>query len=227
MKRLFLLFFIVASGSLFGQSHFIGIQTGINTSSAFDAVQEELRFNAKPFGGITYEFVSSRNFIFDSELLFYPIGFYIESQGTNENMTEVGSEQMFLSYNYLSLPLKFGYKLGSDFYYSLKLGIAPSYLLEASHNISDDSSNKTMPSLLKKSMLINPEIANNEDKAGKFDIAALAEFGLGYEFKNRINLGLNIGFRQSLLELSNADYFPEKHLLLYGFLCSLEAKYRL
>jgi hypothetical protein len=228
MKRLFLFVFSIASISLSGQGHFIGTQGGVNFSKATNAVREEMRFNTKFAGGLVYEYVSPRDFIIETDLLFYQAGFYyVSPQTPDAGGVNAGTGQFFLSYNYISLPLKAGYKLGSDFFFTLKGGIAPSYLLKATHTSYEDESEPAAVSLRKKAAISDTEEIDNENNATKFDWAALAEFGLGYDFKSGINLNANIGFRHSLTELSNEKYFEENHFSLYGFTFSLGLKYKL
>ena len=229
VKKLFLLVLISVSMHLTAQEHFVGVKGGMSVTGTHNATAlEETRFDKTSMTGLTYQYLHKQKIIAETNLLFYQTGFYTQSTEIQNN--RLTSKQLFFSYDYLSLPIKIGYKFGDAFFYTAKMGVAPSYLLSANHLAPEAKNNwSTAQKIKKRTDFITEDLdnINISESATKFDVAAIAELGIGYGLKNGINLLTALEFRHSLKEISNVNYFPEKHLLLYGFSFTFGVNYKL
>lgn len=86
------------------------------------------------------------------------------------------------------MPLKVGYKFGRQFHGFVNVGVMPSFL--------DQSS-------IKSETFDANDVQTDSDEfsftsyTSNFDIAGIAEIGLGYEFKNRFRLFSLISYQRS------------------------------
>lgn len=185
---------IFLNSSGYSQTHQLGVKAGLNwafVNQHSNWINSARRSFA---GGITYQWNFDENFQFGSELLYDQRGYQTSTfYGRAPSDTQIKEAEF--KYNYLAIPLKFGYRTAGDFSAFLNAGIVPSYLLDAAHHYY------WYPD-------IDPVDAT--DYISRFDIAGLAEVGGSYSLHNTINFFVSLSYQHSLTSLSNQDYFGDE-----------------
>jgi hypothetical protein len=235
MKSTILIILILISINGYAQIHSIGIQGGLNITNLKadnSFMNIEFLFGQKPdtfsstlggsfdgnkfktglIGGINYEVLFPNKFTIGADLLYSQRGFNGKVDFTNSKGEGLGTFDTKFIYNYLSLPLKFGYSTGHVF---VKIGLCPSYLLKFK---------MTQPIFYQNGNYIF-EAVEIKEKVSKFDISGLVEFGGCYELNNTLELFSSIIYRNSFTSFSNSDYYSNTNMRHYGFSLSIGLKY--
>ncbi len=223
MRHFKKLLFIILTGismNLFGQVHSIGIQVGANLTNltAHKSFQDS-KFRSGIIGGLNYECLFKDKYSLGADLLYSQQGFKDNVTFTDEfgNIISGNAETKFY-YDYLILPIKFGYSVGHKLKGFAKIGLYPSILLKAE---------TTIPKVDSDGNLTGYEAFNVKDKVSKFDLGGLIELGADYGVYNNLELFTSVTFRQSLTTFSNSEYFSESKMRHYGFAFSFGLKYNL
>jgi hypothetical protein len=217
------LFFVILTGismNLFGQVHSIGIQVGANMTNVTATTSfHDSKFRTGIIGGLNYECLFKSNFSLSADLLYSQQGYKAIVAFTDEtgDIVSDNTETKFY-YDYLLLPIKFGYTVGQKLKGFAKIGLYPAILLKAEITIPkvDTDGNPT-----------GYEVLNVKDKVTKFDLGGLLELGADYRVYNNLVIFTSATFRQSLTTFSNSQYYDESKMKHYGFALSLGIKYNL
>jgi len=223
MRHLTKLLLIILTGismNLAGQVHSIGIQFGSNlTNMKGDDSFKDSKFRNGIIGGFNYEHLFKDNFSLGADLLYSQQGFKDYMTFTDVNGSIIGGrEEIKFYYDYLVLPIKFGYSIGHKLKGFAKVGVCPSILLKAE---------TTLPKVDSEGNLIGYEAFDVKDYVSKFDLGGLIELGADYGILDNLTLFTSASFRQSLTTFSNSLYFSESKMRHYGFALSLGLKYNL
>ncbi len=132
----------------------------------------------------------------------------------NGNVTEQAFHTLF-HYDYLSIPIKVGFNYGEKFYIFANIGLAPSFLVNAS---------TTVPNIETDAGTIPSATSNTTRMVNKFDIAGFAELGGGYKFGQRYWLYASFAFQHSFMSISNQNYFANSKIVHYGMSLSIGLK---
>ena len=212
MKKIISILLTVISINTFGQIQTIGILSGVNQTNITSKSFENSNFKPGFAGGFSYEFLFNNNYIVGADLLYSQQGFI------DEDPTEKYNLKYY--FDYLSVPLKIGYgfteigKLKS----SIKIGVSPSFLLNAKSTI-----------LIFDSLgsITGTDKIDVTKSVSKFDLSVLMELGLNYPLENGFELFSSLTGRKSLTTLSCADYFEDLKMKNYGFSLMVGLKYRI
>jgi hypothetical protein len=220
LKKLLLIILTGISMNLAGQVQSIGIQFGSNlTNVTSDNTFEGSKFRSGIIGGFNYEYLLKENFSLGADLLYSQQGFKDKQTYTDLNgYLFGGSADSKFYYDYLALPIKFGYSIGNKLKGFAKVGICPSILLKAE---------TTFPLEDSKANFIGYQTFDVKDNVSKFDLGGLIELGADYGILDNLKLFTSITFRHSLTTFSNTEYFSESKMRHYGFALSLGLKYNL
>ena len=206
--------------NVLGQVHSIGIQFGANLTNltAYKSF-EDSKFRTGIIGGFNYEFLFKDKNSLGADLLYSQQGLKVNVTFTDEfgNIIGGNAETKFY-YDYLIMPVKFGYSVGHKLKGFAKIGLYPSILLKAE---------TTIPKVDTDGNLTGYEILNFNDKVTKFDLGGLIELGADYGVYDNLKLFTSVSFRQSITTFSNSEYFRESKMRHYGFALSLGLKYNL
>ena len=219
MKKLLLILLIGISMNVVGQIHSIGIQGGVNLTNLTGDTFKDSQFRTGIIGGFNYELLFKNRYTIGTDLLYSQQGFSDKFIFMNDfgNVLRKGPESKYY-YDYLSVPIKFGYTEGQKLKSFVKIGLCPSFLLKAetAQAMIDLSGNLT-----------GYEKVDVKENVSKFDFGGLLELGIGYSLNNQFELVSSLTGRKSLTTFSNADYFKDAKMRHYGFSLTLGLKYRL
>lgn len=205
--------------NLFGQDHSIGIQGGVNLTNSSDSKSfQNSKFKTGIIGGLNYECLFKNNFSLGADLLYSQQGFKYNNTTFQDVFGNVINFEPKFHYDYLQLPIKFGYSVGLKLKGFAKIGLYPSILLKAE---------TTIPKVDSEGKFSGYEAIDVKDKVSKFDLGGLIELGADYGVYNNLKLFTSVTFRQSLTTFSNSAYFSESKMRHYGFALSLGLKYNL
>jgi hypothetical protein len=208
---------IVISIPTFGQNHFFGLKGGINwtnvnSSNFISGNDNRTGFN----GGLTYQYFLNERFNLGTELLYFQRGFVNDIVFTNEFGNPTGERATnTLDYDYLSIPLKGGIRIGDKFSGFANLGIVPSFLLDAK---------TTTPAI---EGFQEETTYNVTDRVTKFDLGGLVEIGANYKITPDFLLSTSFGYQHSFTSITNDDYFSNTEARHYGMVLSIGLKYAL
>ena len=219
MKKLILILLTGISMNVFGQIHSVGIQGGVNLTNLTGDYFKDSKFRPGIIGGFNYELLFKSNYTIGTDILYSQQGFVDKFILTEDNGNVLGKgPDSKLYYDYLSIPIKFGYTKGQKLKSFVKIGVCPSLLLKAE---------TTLPMIDLSGNLTGYEKVDVKENASKFDFAGLIELGIGYSLKNRFELVSSLTGRKSLTTFSNSDYFRDSKMRHYGFSLAIGLKYRL
>ena len=219
MRKLLLILLIGISISAFGQIQSIGIQSGISLTNLTGDIFKDSKYRTGIIGGFNYELLFKSNYTIGTDILYSQQGFADEITFTDESGNVLATKPSSkYDYDYLSIPIKFGYTEGVKLKSFIKLGICPSFLLSAESTVPkyDSSGNVT-----------GYEKVDVKNKVSKFDFGGLVELGVGYSLKNGIELFSSLTGRKSLTTFSNSNYFQDSKVRHFGFSLMVGLKYRL
>jgi len=220
MKNIFIFILIISTLKVAGQNHFIGLNGGVNstsiTSSNFlSQIDSRLGMSA----GLTYNYLVKKHFSVGTELIFNQRGFTNDIVFSDNLGNPSGEKHTTrFNYDYVSLPLKTGFNIGTNLYGFANVGVIPSLLLDA----------KTItPSFDTEGKFTGNETFDVTNKVSKFDFAGQVEIGGGYKFKGRYWLFTSLSYQQSFTTITNSDYFANSKIKHYGTVLTVGLKYSL
>ncbi len=219
MRKLLFILLIGISVSASGQVQSIGIQSGVNLTNLTGDIFKNSKFRTGIIGGFNYELLFKSNYTIGTDILYAQQGFVDKITIMDDYGNILGTDpDSKYYYDYLSIPIKFGYKKGQKLKSFVKIGICPSFLLSAE---------STVPKFDSSGDVVGYEKVDVKNNVSKFDFGGLLELGVGYSLKNRIELFSSLTGRKSLTTFSNSDYFQNSKARHYGFSLMVGLKYRL
>ncbi len=217
MKIFFLILFIFPSISCFGQSYYIGLEGMATRTNIQNRGFLENSKDREGWGvGLAFQY-QLNNYSFSTGLIFTQKGFYNEFVATDAmgNPTEPLDGRVTFNYNYLSIPMKGGVRLGNRFAGFINLGIVPSILLHGnvrSHEIDG---------------IIKSTTTNVTSRVSKFDFGVLGEFGLCFKLNESLLVSTAFTYQHSITSITNENYFSEGDIRHYGTAVSLGLAHKL
>jgi hypothetical protein len=220
MKNIFLFILTISTLKVAGQNHLIGLKGGVNstniTSSNFLS-QNNSRTGLT--AGLTYEFLIKKHFSIGADLIYNQRGFTNDIIFTNNLGNPTGEKYTTkFNYDYVSLPIKTGFKIGNKIFGFTNIGVIPSLLVDA----------KTIsPTFNTVGNVTGSETFDVTSRVTKFDFAGLAEIGGGYKFKDRYWLFTSFAYQYSFTTITNSEYFAISKIrhngmtLTIGLKCAL------
>ena len=198
-----------------GQNHFLGVKGGANstniTSSNFYS-QNDSRTGLT--AGLTYEFLFKKHFSIGADLIYNQRGFTNELEFINLGNLYATA----FNYDYVSLPIKTGFNIGTKLYGFTNIGVIPSLLVDAKI---------TIPTFDTDGWLAGKETYDVTHRVSKFDFAGLVEIGGGYKFNGRYWMFTSFSYQHSFTTITNSDYYSNSKIrhngmnLTIGLKCAL------
>lgn len=224
MKHIFFAFLFVFANSISAQKHLIGVKGGVNASNIKWQYSEPRNANSfhSIHSGITYENLINNGFYIGTDLLYNQKGFKDKFYITGPTDGAVGYLDYTYKIDYLSLPLKLGYRTQGNLHAFLNLGIMPSLRVNTFINIGDYHALEPIE------MIISDQQPRIEDKV--FDLAVLAEIGLGYKLNHSFRTFISTAYQRSITNLKYRRYEGVSVPLYgieYGYMFSAGIKYAL
>jgi len=220
MKNILLIILTIATLKVAGQNHLIGVKGGVNstniTSSNFIS-QSDSRTGLT--AGLTYEFLFKKHFSIGADLIYNQRGFTNDLVFTDNLGNPTGEKfTSKFNYDYISLPIKTGFNIGTKLYGFTNIGVIPSLLVDA----------KTItPTFDSDAKFTGNETFDVTNRVSKFDFAGLVEIGGGYKFKGRYWLFTSFSYQHSFTTITNSEYFANSKIrhngmaLTIGLKCAL------
>jgi hypothetical protein len=203
-----------------GQGHFIGIIGGASSSNVSSKSFPSNNDSRQAFtGGLTYSYVFKNHVTTEVDLIFSQRGFSNHAIFTDNTGEPTGGKAAYkYNYNYLSLPIKTGYTIGSKLYGFGNVGVIPSLLIKAE---------TILPVFGGEGTITGSETVEITDHVKKIDIAGQVQIGAGYMFYKNLGLFSTLGYQRSLTTFTSSDYFPESRIRHKGGSLCMGVKYRL
>ena len=219
MRQTLIFLFILISSVAFGQKHLIGIQGGLSftnftSKESFENTSRRTGF----IGGVTYDFMLTEKYRIGVDILYSQQGVKDKFILTNDNDVFIGEEKTEMNYDYLSLPIKFGYELGEKIKMIPKIGVVPAFVLKAEI---------TTPTFDGNGIVTGKETIDHIDYVSKFDFGGIVELGIETDLTKNIIFCSNLNYKHSLTTFSNSDYFEGQNMRHYGFSIAVGLKYKL
>lgn len=218
IKKQIVIFFIATNLIVNAQNHLVGIKSGINNSYVTDNNTFKNKIGKNGFsGGITYDYLIKKKFALGIDLLYTQKGFGTYAilgdpldpvNGGTGTGTLGGVYLLYFQYNYLTLPIRLSYTIGSKVFLFTAVSLAPSYIVNAKMYFEKEEG--------------KPIFTNN---LNKLELSGQIELGFGYQFKKRLNLYASVSKFQSFNGVSNSNYFGFSEITNYGYNCSAGINY--
>lgn len=186
MKTLITLTLLIVSTLIHAQTHSIGAKAGVSFTNITN-LQSTLPFLYKvgAIGGFGYEVQFKNTLVVSTGLMYNSFGF--DNQFTYSGDTYKSSSY----YDYLSIPIKFGFQTKDKVFAFGNLGIAFSLLINQNGILRVYDPNGVIQSTTN---------SNGTDLVTKFDFLGMVEFGVGYKINDKFCLYNSISFRHSVTE---------------------------
>ena len=221
MKRITFILLFTFSVSAFGQNQYIGFKGGIsysnvNTKDSFD--EKDLNYRTAFIGELFYNYFITNNLSFTSGIGYDQRGFSIDADIKDYEGIFITSYTIDLNYDYLYVPLVFGYTSNGIFHFFGNLGIIPSYIISA----------KTEAPFINNDGTVTDTEFDVRDRVTQFDFGGFAEAGIGYHINNSYTISFSISYNRSFNSITNSKYFSEDKIFNYGvnFLFGIKYKFR-
>ncbi len=213
MKTFFLALMITSVSLLaVSQEQYFGINSGVNFAHFSEKTLKSLMkfdYRIGINGGVKYEHYFYNNTMLGIDMMYSQQGFLSVSHGKN---IDVSSK---FYYDYLSLPIKFGYAFGNNIKIVPKIGIQTSYLLTANIietiNYIDDKPNDITKT-------------NITATTPKIDFAGLVELELCYDINDNTSIYSSLFAKRSFNKFSGTDFMPFSEIkhLVFGVLFGIK-----
>lgn len=218
MRQILIFIFISISYFAFGQKQFIGLQGGLNLTNftskeSFQNTEMKTGF----IGGITYDLMLTEKYILEIDILYSQRGVTDQFSIIDDFGQYAGQVETEMNYDYLSFPVKIGYKLGNKLKIIPKIGIVPAAIIKAEITSPTFGGNG--------GMVTGKETIDHKDYVSKFDFGGIVEFGIETDLSENIIFCSNLNYKHSLTTFSNSDYFEGQDMRHYGFSLAIGLKY--
>lgn len=195
------------------QNHFVGFKVGPNRTSSFingDKTKKESRSGFA--GGLTYEYLIDKHFSLGADLMWDQRGFSyretILNFSGNPNLVDQINKYNY-SFDYLSVPINAGFRVGRKLYGSVNLGLGPSFLMNGTTKTESYNLDGTFTGSITKNVF---------DRMNKFDFSGLFAISGGYKFKQRVCLFTSIAYHYSISSYSKSADTERLHNGIYSAL---------
>jgi hypothetical protein len=219
MRQILILLFILISYVTWGQKHLIGVQGGLNFTN-FTSKEGFANTTTKTgfIGGITYDLMLTEKYVLEIDVLYSQRGVNDQFSIIDDYGQYAGQVETEMNYDYLSFPIKIGYKLGNKLKIIPKIGIVPAIAIKAEI---------TSPFIDRGGEIIGKETIDHMDFISKFDFGGIVELGFEKDLSENFVFNSNLNYKHSLTTFSNSDYFDGQDMRHYGFSVTVGIKYRL
>jgi hypothetical protein len=220
MKNLLLIILTISTLKVVGQNHLIGVKGGVNSTNITSSnylSQSDSRTGLT--AGLTYEFLFKKHFSIGADLIYNQRGFTNDRVFTDNLGNPTGEKYTTtFNYDYVSLPIKTGFNIGTKLYGFTNIGVIPSLLVDAK---------TTTPTFDTDAKFTGNETFDVTNRVSKFDFAGLVEIGGGYKLNGRYWLFTSFSYQYSFTTITNSDYFANSKIrhngmnLTIGLKCAL------
>ncbi len=220
MKNILLIILTISTLKVAGQNHLIGVKGGANSTNITSSIflsQSESRTGLT--AGLTYEFLFKKHFSIGVDLIYNQRGFTDDLVFTDNLGNPTGEKyKTKFNYDYISLPIKTGFNIGTKLFGFTNIGVIPSLLVDA----------KTIaPAFDTDGKFTKNETFDVTNRVSKFDFAGLVEIGGGYKLNGGYWLFTSFSYQYSLTTITNSNYFANNKIrhngmnLTIGLKCTL------
>ena len=196
----------------YSQSHELKYNAGVNLANTTGyAYDTENRI--APMLSVEYLLVSENNW-------FYSFGLGYSSKGHSEKIYftfDDGSfdrtEDSHLKLNYLVLPLKIGYSLGSKWNFKPSVGISLGKYLSGEMELRDQQTGEYL--------------VTDAPNPASFEVSALADLSISHDINEKFSIGPSIGYHYALTKASKLDYYLWEDLKTRAISATISLTYHL
>jgi opacity protein-like surface antigen len=220
MRQILIFLFIFITSVALGQKHLIGIQGGLNFTN-FTSKEGFANKSTKTgfIGGITYDLMLTKKYVLEIDVLYSQRGVNDQFSIIDDYGQYSGQVETEMNYDYLSFPVKIGYKLGNKLKIIPKIGIVPAAIIKAEITSPTFGGNG--------GIVTGKETIDHKDYVSKFDFGGIVELGIETDLTKNIIFFSNLNYKHSLTTFSNSDYFNGQDMRHYGFSVAIGLKYLL
>ena len=228
MKSIFLPILLLLTFSTFAQNHMIGIVGGaswMNVSSNENYLSDNDPRSGFAYG-LTYENRLDNHLLIGANLMYYQRGYQDEMPlFIRSNMEPLLHGSYGYHFNYLALPLKWGYIIGDKVSGFANIGLIPSYLVDAKMYLPESNINIFSINSLSSSYSSSNSPQTFREYLTKFDLAGLIEIGTNIKLSNKLLISATVSYQHSITSITNEDYYDEVGMRNYGMVLTGGIKY--
>lgn len=211
MRTLIFIMFYFLLLNVTAQNHLVGFKAGPNRTNSFINGDKTTKESRSGFaGGLTYEYLIDKHFSLGADLMWDQRGFSyrepILNYSGNPDLADQINNNIY-RFDYLSVPIIAGFRVGNKFYGSLNLGLDPSFLVDVTTKKESYNLDGTFIGSMTKNVF---------DQMNKLDFSGFIEVGAGRKFKQRVWLFSSIAYHYSISSYSKSADTERLHNGVYS-----------
>ena len=188
-------FLFVCALSAKAQQKYIGVTGGVNWSNAIKTGFVKNAYDRFSYhSGLTFNYMFTNGLQIAADAIYIQKGFEPKIIFTDNQGNEIGTSRILSAYNYVSIPLKVGYTVGTDFCAFVNIGVIPSFLAKARYSFD-----LPLPAGKQENDLT--------EYVQKFDLGAVIEIGSSYHLSDNFSVQVRLGYQQSFTTFTTKDHF--------------------
>ncbi len=222
MKITLIFIFTISTLKVAGQNHLIGVKGGVNSTNIISKYLGTSQPRTGITAGLTYDYLFKQYFSIGADFIYNQRGF-TDDFILSDDFGNVTLEKNMIKFNYdyISLPIKTGFNIGTKLFGFTNIGVIPSLLVDAK---------STVPIFDTDSKFIGYEKFDVTNRVSNFDFAGLFEMGGGYKLKGRYWLFTSFLYQRSFTSITtvtNSDYIANSKIQHNGMNLTIGLKCRL
>lgn len=212
LSKLFLCFSLSFSFlTLHAQYQEMGIKGGINWNS-MSSNSAGGNFLTGMTLGVSYDYTFKKKFVIGTDLLYNQRGYSVI------NVVSISHEYIDEHhFDYVTVPLRVGYKQGNKIFAFSNLGLTPSFLISSKYVELENND----PGFYRAG-----RVTSATQNVKRFDLGAFIDLGVGYQFNEKISLSTSLMQQFSFTSFIKNKNSPLKNRH-FGANFSMGLKYRL
>ena len=198
------------------QNQYVGIKGGyISSFATFTDYQPEINPHSGIYAAFNYDYELKNRLDFGFEVAYEGRGFMenllfgsnIDPRSPYKNINK--KDDLIYNFNYISFPIKVGYRSGGRFFVSGNIGICPAFITKSSISL---------PILDTLGNTIGQKTSDYRNLVNTLNIGLLAELGMGFKINNEIEVIASARFLEGFTPITKGyQSFDQDSYILLGF----------
>ncbi|MDR1181041.1 MAG: PorT family protein [Bacteroidales bacterium] len=204
MRKIIIITLTLIAIKTYGQNHYLGVDAGLHFAG-MASKDFKPSFKTAFAGGLTYEYFFSKHISVGAGAVYSMSGF------STKNPIDSAGRKSKTNFDYLTIPLKFGFVLGDKFFGFVKVGLIPAILIQAKEVVPQYNNGE----------FIENETTYLTNKVRKMDIGGVIELGGGYNVSERCKIKLSLAYHHSFSSVTTDNYYSKTTMRNRGINLSL------
>lgn len=198
MRRYLLVLLFFTSSLSFAQLHSAGFQLGaMATSMGSNFYNGDAKIKIDFLGGLNYQYRFSNHLTIGADIEYAQFGARVRELFFDWQGTQIAESWSSWDWNYISIPLTVGFKMGGKIRFTPMAGITPSILARSVYNFKPYEGSS-----------LTPTKTSFYSDAKKFDLGLIAGGDVSFPFHEGV-VFVGLDFRYSITKVNTDSFFTE------------------